>query len=142
MISVLINIQTLMLCNACEVQSILQKLDANNTSGVDKIPVGLSKETAHISAVPLSRLYNLSFKKSQVPKLWKQANVTPIHKDGDQEPVEHYRGISLLTITGKCQERLVHNEIYGQVVDFIHNSHHGFLRGRSCTTQLLLIHHD
>ena len=117
----------------------LQKLDANKTSGVDKIPARLLKETAHMSAVPLSMLYNLSFKHGQVPKLWKHANVTPIHKDGDRE---HYRGISLLTIPGKCQERIVYNAVYGQVIEFIHSSHHGFLNGRSCTTQLLLVHHD
>ena len=130
-------------CTTNEVQKILQQLDASKTSGVDKIPARLLKETAHMSAVPLTMLYNLSFKMGQVPKLWKHANVTPIHKDGDREPVEHYRGISLLTITGKCQERLVYNAIiYEQVIEFVHSSHHGFLRGRSCTTQLLLVHHD
>ena len=70
-------------CNINEVQRMLQKLDANKTSGVDKIPARLLKETAHMSAVPLSMLYNLSFKHGQVPKLWNHANVTPIHKDGD-----------------------------------------------------------
>ena len=89
-----------MLCNAYEVKNILQKLDASKTLGVDKIPACLLKETAYISAAPLNMLYNLSFKKSLVPKLWKHANVTPIHKEGDQEPVEHYRGISLSTTTG------------------------------------------
>ena len=129
-------------CNINEVQRKLQKLDANKTFGVDKIPARLLKETAHMFAVPLSMLYNLSFKHGQVPKLWKHANVTPIHKDGDREPVEHYRGISLLTIPGKCQERIVYNAVYRQVIEFIHSSHHGFLNGRSCTTQLLLVHHD
>ena len=130
-------------CTINEVQKILQKLDASKTSGVDKIPARLLKETArHTSAVPLSMLYNLSFKMNQVLKLWKHANVTPIHKDGDRVPVEHYRGISLLIITGKCHERLVYNAIYDRVTAFIHSSHHGFLRGRSCTTQLLLAHHD
>ena len=132
-------------CTINEVQKVLQKLDASKTYEVDKIPARLLKETAHTCAVPLSMLYNLSFKMNQVPKLWKHANVTPIHKDGDRVPVDHYRGISLLTITGKCQkcqERLVYNAIYGQVTAFIHSSHHGFLRGRSCTTQLLLAHRD
>ena len=128
-------------CNINEVQRMLQKLDANKTSGVDKIPARLLKETAHMFAVPLSMLYNLSFKHGQVPELWKHANVTPIHKDGDREPVEHYTGISLLTIPGKCQERIVYNAVYRQVIEFIHSSHHGFLNGRSCTTQLLLVHH-
>ena len=36
----------------------------------------------------------------------------------------------------------MYNAIYDQVIRFIHDSHHGFLTGRSCTTQLLLVHHD
>ena len=44
------------LCNAYEVQNILQKLDANKTSGVDKIPARLLKETAHTSAIPPRKL--------------------------------------------------------------------------------------
>ena len=86
-------------------------------------------------------LFNLSFKQGRLPKLWKSANITPIYKDDDREPVENYRGISLLTISGKCQERIVYNAIYDQVIRFIHDAHHGFLTGRSYTTQLLLVHH-
>ena len=36
----------------------------------------------------------------------------------------------------------MYNAIYDQVIGFIHDSHHGFLIGRSCTTQLLLARHD
>ena len=111
-------------------------------------PVGLTKylpvylETADTSAVPLSMPFNLSFKQGCLPKLWKSANITPIHKEGDLELVENYRGISLLSIMGKCQERIVYNAIYNQVISFVHDSHHGFLTGHSCTTQQLLVHHD
>ena len=101
-----------MTCHTKEVQKLLSCLNANKSCGVDKIPARLLKETADISAVPLSMLFNLSFKQGRLPKLWKSANITPIHKDGDREPVENYRGISLLTISGKCQERIVYNAIF------------------------------
>ena len=32
--------------------------------------------------------------------------------------------------------------VYNQVFSFMHDSHHRFLTGRSCTTKLLLEHHD
>ena len=67
-----------------------------------KIPARLLEEAADTSAVPLSMLFNLSFKQGRLPKLWKSANITLIYKDDDREPVENYRGISLLTISGKC----------------------------------------
>ena len=44
----------------------------------------------HLAAT-LSMFFNLSDKKRRLPKLWKSADITPIHKDGYQEPVENYR---------------------------------------------------
>ena len=84
-----------MTCDTKEVQKLLSCLNANKSCAVDKIPARLLKETADTSAVPLSMLFNLSFKQGRLPKLWKSANITPIHKDGDRDPVENYRGISL-----------------------------------------------
>ena len=80
-----------MTCDTKEVQKLLSCLNGNNSCGVDKIPARLLKETADTSAVPLSTLFNLSFKQGRLPKSWKSANITPIHKDGDREPVENYR---------------------------------------------------
>ena len=98
-----------MTCDTKEVQELLSCLKANKSCGVDKIPARFLKETADTSAVPLSMFFNLSFKQGRLAKLWKSANITPIHKDGDREPVENCRGISLLTISaGKCQERIVY----------------------------------
>ena len=121
-------------CDTKEVQKLLNRLNANKSCGVDKIPARLLKEIAVTSAIPLSALFNLSFNQGRLLKLWKSANITPVHKDGDRVQVENYRGISLLTIIGKYQERIVYHAISNQVISFIHDSHHGFLTGRSCTT--------
>lgn len=66
-----------------EIQKLLNQLNANNSCGVDKMPARLLKETAVTSAIPLSALFNLSFNQGRLPKLWKSANITPIHKNGD-----------------------------------------------------------
>ena len=60
-------------CDTKEVQKLLSCLNANKSCGVDKIPPHLLKETADIPAVPLSMLFNLSFKEGRLPKLWKSA---------------------------------------------------------------------
>ena len=89
-------------------------------------------------------LFNLSFEQGRLAKLWKSANITPIHNPlgGDRGPEVNYRGISLVSISGKCQDRIVYKSILSQDITFMHDSRHGFLTGRSCTTQLLLLHHD
>ena len=51
-----------MKCDTKEVPKLLKHLNANKSCGIDKIPAHLLKETADTSAVPLSMLFNLSFK--------------------------------------------------------------------------------
>ena len=56
--------------------------------------------------------------------------------------ISSHRGISLLSVVGKCQERILHTVIYDQVFQYLHDSHHGFLRGRFTVSQLVLVHDD
>ena len=46
------------------------------------------------------------------------------------------------SVVGKCQERILHTVIYDQVFQYLHDPHHGFLRGRSTVSQLVLVHDD
>ena len=77
---------------------------------------------------------------STVPSPWKSTNVVPIHKKGDKHNVQNYRPISLLPIVSKIMERVIFETLYTHVKDSLHSLQHGFIRGRSCTTQLLLVY--
>ena len=59
-----------------------------------------------------------------------------------KDVIENYRSISLLSIPSKCQERIVYNAVYSDVVPYLTDWQHGFVRGRSCVTQLVLSHHQ
>ena len=56
--------------------------------------------------------------------------------------MENYRSISVLSIQGKCQERIVHTAIYSHVSTYLSDWQHGFVKGRSTATQLILTHHN
>ena len=58
-----------------------------------------------------------------------------------KEPAENYRPISLLPIISKVLERCVFNCPYDHVNSLITPVQHGFLRNRSCVTQLLSVLH-
>ena len=123
------------------VKDILSKLDVNKATGVDGITARILKECAVELSHPLTLLFNLSFRSGKVPSLWKKANVTPVYKADAKDVVENYRSISLLSIPSKCQEKIVHNAIYSHVAPYLTDWQHGFIRGRSCATQLVLTHH-
>ena len=84
-------------------------------------------------------MFNLSLREGTVPHKWKHANVVPIFKKGNRCKAENYRPVSLTSVVCKLLESLLRDHM----VDFLekHNllkdTQHGFLRGRSCLTNLL-----
>jgi hypothetical protein len=77
-----------------------------------------------------------------MPLEWKSANITPLHKKQLKEPAENYRPISLLPIVSKVLERCVYSQFYEHVFHLITPHQHGFIRNRSCVTQLLSVLHS
>src|SRR5437867_13071169 len=93
-----------------------------------------------IISEPLTHLFNKSLSKNEIPLDWKKANVTPIFKKGNRSSVENYRPVSLTVIFGKTLERI----IKGKIEEFLNanssitKSQHGFSKGRSCLSNLLV----
>ena len=63
-----------------------------------------------------------------------------VYKKAEKDQVENYRPISLLSIISKVLERCVLRNIRDHLVVLINNSQHGFIPGKSCTSQLLEVH--
>ena len=116
---------------------VLLNLDTNKATGPDDIPPRLLKETAHQIAPSLCSLFNRSLNSGSLPEDWKLANIIPVFKKGDKTHVENYRLISLLCIVSKVLERCVLSKLRVHLLELINTSQHGFIPGRSCTTQLV-----
>jgi len=63
----------------------------------------------------------------------------PIYKNGQEEVLGNYRPISLTSVQGKVIERFILNVITWHTQDnqVIGPSRHGFMKGRSCLTNLM-----
>ena len=121
-----------------EVESTLKSLPLGKASGPDLINNQLLKD----NLLPLSNLFNFSLNHGLVPKIWKQANVSPIHKKNYPLDVSNYRPISLLSTVGKVLGKIVHKHLF----NFL-NAHHvittlqsGFIPGYSTANQLVDIY--
>ena len=104
--------------NLYTVQKIISQLDNNKATGLDGINVRALKFGSPILSFYLAHLFNLSLSTSSVPKCWKRKRVTPVFKKGDSDDVNNYRPISILPITMKIFEKVVHS----QVSDFLDSS--------------------
>ena len=65
--------------------------------------------------------------------------MTPIYKKGQKEDQGNYRPVSLTLVPGKIMERYILSELTRQVQDNqgVRPSQHGFMKGRSCLTNLI-----
>ena len=124
-----------------DVRLILSSLDTNKATGPDNISATFLKECASEIAPSLTALINLSITSGTVPDCWKLANICPVYKKDDPNVCNNYRPISLLCITSKILERAILNKIYEPISNRITDVQHGFMQGRSTTTQLLSILH-
>ena len=73
----------------------LSQVNSNKAQGPDGIHGRILKNCAVGLALPLSRLFKLSYNSGYIPLEWKMANVVPVHKKGSKSDVENYRPISL-----------------------------------------------
>ena len=117
----------------------IKKMKDNKSPGVDGIPPKLLKEIVDQIGTPLANLFNLSLEEGIVPSEWKEANITPLFKKGSRKKPEHYRPVSLTSVVCKLLETLIRDHMVEFLVKhkLINTSQHGFLKARSCLTNLL-----
>ena len=123
-----------------EVQKILSGLHANKAYGPDNLSSCILKECANVLAPSLTLLFKKSFASGHISTQWTQANVVPVHKKENKSQVSNYRSISLLCIVSKVIERYIYNSVFNIVEPLINTHQHGFMTGKTCTTQLLSVY--
>ena len=117
----------------------LRKLKLGKAPGIDSIVTKILVECAEELCKPLFLIYDCSLKSGKVPSEWKKANVSAIFKKGSKEMAGNYRPISLTSHVCKVLEALLRDTIveHLQIHKLINASQHGFVKGRSCLTNLL-----
>ena len=108
-------------------------------NGPDYFHPKLMKECKRNLISPMKRIFELSLQEEKLPQKWKMANVTAIFKSGSKSKVENYRPISLTSVPGKILERIIRDEIVNHMTNkgLFSPNQHGFIKRRSCSTNLL-----
>ena len=117
----------------------LRKLDANKAAGPDGLHPRVLKELASVLASPLSQIMQKSLDSHTTPKQWKLAHISPIFKKGDKQLPSNYRPVSLTCILCKLMEAVIRDSVMDHLEEnnLLSQHQHGFVRKRSCATQLL-----
>ena len=117
----------------------LNKLKTDKSPGPEGWPLRIFKECSEQLSIPLSTLLNKSFQSGVLPSEWRIGFVTPIHKKGSQHLTNNYRPVSLTSTVVKIMESIIKTNVLEHLIsnNLLTSHQFGFLRGHSCTTQLL-----
>jgi hypothetical protein len=123
----------------CEdILSKVKLIDVNKGAGPDHIPPSFVKHCGKELCTPLCIIFNKSLTNGVFPDRWKTAHVIPIFKSGDRSRCDNYRPISILSYFAKLFESLVNTQLYNHLKPLISEKQHGFIKGRSTVTNLLV----
>ena len=121
------------------VAKILGALDINKAMGPDnvhpKLLSYLSEDISIVDAVVL--LLSACSSEKCIPEIWKTATVVALHKKGSVHNPNEYRPVSLTCIMCKVYEKLIREYILDGIEAVLSDKQHGFMRGRSCLSNLL-----
>ena len=122
-----------------KVEKKIDNLKNSSAPGPDNITVNTLKSLKLELATPLSMIMQKSMDTGQVPSDWKVANVTPIYKKGSKAEAGNYRPVSLTSICCKMMESIIRDDVVEHLTQnrLIHSSQHGFIKNKSCLTNLL-----
>ena len=124
-----------------DVFDVITSLKKEKSPGPDGITPMMLKLGSNSVISVLCRIFRLSLSQGKLPMSWKRGNITPVFKSGDKALVTNYRPIALTSVVCKVLERIITNVIQTHVNDYclLDPNQHGFVKGRSCVTQLLNI---
>ena len=122
-----------------DVKIILSSLDISKSPGPDNFHPRILKELSNELSEPLFLLFSKSLIDGVLPKIWKDAHVTPVYNRGEKWSPGNYRPIILTSVICKTLEKLIRNAIGNHMENnsLFNKSKHGFMKTRSCMTQLL-----
>ena len=93
-----------------KVFKIMKNIEISKAAGIDRLPGWFLIDGTEILSKPISDICNLSIFHGIFPNACKVAKLQPIFKKGKNVDPFNYRPMSLLPLTSKVIEKVVHNQ--------------------------------
>lgn len=121
------------------VSKLIKQLNSKKDPGPMKISADFLKFNSEALAPIITNALNTMILTGNIPDDWKECFLIPIPKKGSPINIENYRGIAIQSCLPKLLDQIITNILYEYLGDTISRNQHGFMRGRSTTTNLLEI---
>ena len=98
---------------------LLNQLDTNKATGLDRIPCKLLKLSSSIVGPSLAYIFKCCIDAETFPNEWKIAKVTPLFKKGSKRELGNYRPISVLPLVSKIFANIIYRQLYDLLYIFL-----------------------
>ena len=123
-----------------EVQQILKTSPRNKAAGIDGITTEAILACGESGVTWLTKVFQKAWTERKVPEDWQRAVVIPIwKKKGSKKDCSTYRGISLLSHTGKMYAKILEQRTRYKVEPLLSEAQMGFRKGRGCTDAIFAL---
>lgn len=120
-----------------EVRDAIDKLNEKRGDGPMQIPTNFVKFHADTLTPIIQNMFNGVLQTGIVPPSWKLSYYHAIPKKGSRTDAKNYRGIAIQSVIPKLFDALLTSKLFEHTKNIIPTSQHGFMPGRSTTTNLL-----
>ena len=118
---------------------ILQSLNSNKATGLDKVPPRFSKYGAKFIKLLSHYMFNISMSQGKIPSELKSAKITPLYKKQNEAEAGNNRHISILSAVCKLFEKVVYDQLNKYLTDhqLLYEYQSGFRSSYSTDTCLI-----
>ncbi|XP_056022085.1 uncharacterized protein LOC130054973 [Ostrea edulis] len=111
-------------------------LKIGKTAGPDEIPAETIKADTETAVNILHNLFEKIWEEENIPEDWKEGILIKLPKKGNLRDCSDYRGIMLLSVSGKVLNRILLERMKEAVDPKLRDQQAGFRRNRSCADQI------
>ena len=120
---------------------LLTDTNTEKASGIDNLSGRFLKDSLVVFALPMSKLCNLSMKRSKFPLDCKIAKLKPLYKKGSKTDPKNYLPVTILPLISKVIEKVIHNhtEIFLNKDEILYKYQSEFRKSISTNSCLTLL---
>ena len=124
-----------------EILKLLTDTNPEKAADIENLSGRFLKDGAVVLVLPISKLCNLSMKRSKFPLDSKIAKLKPLYKKGSKKDPKNYRPVSLLPLVSKVIEKVIHShtEIFLNKYNILYECQSGFRKSFSTNSCLTLL---
>ncbi len=117
----------------------VKAFDPKTSPDLDGICLHFIKQIIVNISIPLTHIFNLSFRTGSFTEKLKQCRIVPIYKNGNSKSCDNYRPIALVKTLSKILEKFVSVKLTNhlQINNLLYEHQYGFQRGLSTEHNLL-----